>query len=563
MCEYCVRSGRLLRNSLFKGKKNILCESCGASKREKKPKKKSAWEWAKKKRKTKTSAAATVTKGKKKDISGKTPPQKLPASAETKLSAPGVSWSNATVMTSIDSRLVTKASPDSFRRLFIVCGRMGRCSGGGGLYSINPTDGTYHRLNAKANWGNATLIASDNVLREVYIVCGKTFDGCDGGGGLYGSYTQLISGCHFADGLISIPNNGRDPSDLWVRKQKGLKAHRHYDSKTDTSSTIERVHVHDAAKGTSPSFAKYNIGLLQSVRRSRMTAGPNGIFYGYVHVPGSDLPILARQKVVAKLGLKLFSDSIQKLPRDWTPMASKQTNDTMVELDAVSRDRDIDHAIRRQVSRYLPKSSITQIRRVQNKHLWQAYTSRLCQMISKNGETGVNEKWLWAVASPVYPSPCFSGTTRGGFDPRIEVGARGFVQYVQQQSGTGRALNVHGGVLFTADPASTGHKFTRQVSLVYVRVLCGITKTVRSTEDLPRSLKRPPPLPSGHKAGPGLYDSLQSEDETRVLVFKKDMAYPAYVVDLLPNVALKAAPKVASAKSVDNGSSSLFGDSSW
>ena len=77
--------------------------------------------------------------------------------------------------------------------LYIVCGKAGRCKGGGGLYRASIADGSFSRV-GDANWQNAACMASDGTY--VYIVCGKK-DACRGSGGLYKidpaseSYTQL------------------------------------------------------------------------------------------------------------------------------------------------------------------------------------------------------------------------------------------------------------------------------------------------------------------------------------------------------------------------------------
>ena len=95
-------------------------------------------------------------------------------------------WDNATVMASDGSSL------------FIVDGKMGGCSGAGKLYKVSTTDGSYKQLGGNGAWNNATVMASDG--SSLYVVCGK-IGGCTGGGGVYkvstadGAYKKLgISG---------------------------------------------------------------------------------------------------------------------------------------------------------------------------------------------------------------------------------------------------------------------------------------------------------------------------------------------------------------------------------
>ena len=60
---------------------------------------------------------------------------------------------------SLPSRSNATAMSCSGDSLYIVCGKAGGCSGGGGLYRVSTSVGTFVRL-GDADWSNVTTIAT-------------------------------------------------------------------------------------------------------------------------------------------------------------------------------------------------------------------------------------------------------------------------------------------------------------------------------------------------------------------------------------------------------------------
>eukprot|EP00940_MAST-03C_sp_MAST-3C-sp2_P001777 g1777.t1 len=393
--------------------------------------------------------------------------------------------------------------------LFIVCGKMGNGRGGGGLYSVNPKDGSYTRLGAKTNWSNATCMTSLN--GKLYIICG-VMGGCNGGGGLYevnaknGEYKELSPGWRSATLMSTVTNKKQTALAIVRGSVNGCVT-------KDPSLTMMDPTSDPRAVDVANHKSKALKSLLASARA--ICSDEKHIFIYVRETP----PILGRQLVLAERGRTMFSQNLaHKLPRDWADMPTG-ANLLIVPL---SRADGMFRRIEAMLADSVPRAKVELISRIQNVYLWEQYCAP-------------------------DPKQVYTGKNSAGFDPRLRHGA----SFSTKASSNGSSCG---------HDAGNGRKL-----LLFARVLCGFTKEYPS--GMP-TVKRAPDLPAGHKGGPGLYDSQYSQG--KYCIHDKSQAYPAYVVEysMLPELGIPSDDEMGNRRGggshykrrSDFGSDEAYGD---
>ena len=212
--------------------------------------------------------------------------------------------------------------------------------------------------------------------------------------------------------------------------------------------------------------------------------------------------------VVQRECIKFLKEKVIARPEYWAPQSEK------VVLISISQSSPEWKKVIPLMHQTLPKAQVMMLQRIQNVWLWDRYAFAKKRMSEKNGESFVNEKYLFHGTGSTSPEKIYR--SEKGFDFRFSSDD-----------------NLWGAGTYFAVNASYSERYVyrsgqKQVMIV-ATVLTGEACTFNKQD---RALKKPPLKQQDRKFEGDLYDSVKghSNGSDIFVIYDHEKAYPAYLI---------------------------------
>ena len=212
--------------------------------------------------------------------------------------------------------------------------------------------------------------------------------------------------------------------------------------------------------------------------------------------------------VVQRECIKFLKEKVIARPEYWAPQSEK------VVLISISQSSPEWKKVIPLMHQTLPKARVMMLQRIQNVWLWDRYAFAKKRMSEKNGESFVNEKYLFHGTASTSPEKIYR--SEKGFDFRFSSGD-----------------NLWGAGTYFAVNASYSDRYVyrsgQQQVMIVATVLTGEACTFNKPD---RTLKKPPLKQQDRKFEGDLYDSIKghSNGSDIFVIYDHEKAYPAYLI---------------------------------